>query len=92
MGKWNDMHSTNLYSKHFIRGRPQVSGIAFQKRSQPAERVYSTESLEDTVFPVLLRTVWKAEVSVSDDVTVSSDLGRDKNVSLPTFVSFNLCF
>ena len=48
---------TYLDSKHFIRGRPQVSGIALQKRSQPAERVYSTESLEDTVFPVLLRTV-----------------------------------
>ena len=38
-------------------GRPQVSGIALHKRSQPAERVYSTESLEDTAFPVLLRTV-----------------------------------
>ena len=66
--------------------------LLFKRASQPAERVYSTESLEDTVFPVLLRTVWKAEVSVSDDVTLSSDLGRDKNVSLPTFVSFNLCF
>ena len=82
MGKWNNMLSTYLDSKHVFRGRPQVSGTAFQKCSQP-ERVYSTESLQDTVFPVLLRTVWKAEVSVSDDVTVS-DLGRDKNVSLPT--------
>ena len=53
MGKWNNVLSTYLDSKHFFRGRPQVSGIAFQKRSQPAERVYSTESLEDTVFPIL---------------------------------------
>ena len=88
MGKWNNMLLTNLDSKHFFRGRLQVSGIAFQKRVSTSGK----SVLEDTVFPVLLRTVWKAEVSVSDDVTVSSDLGRDKNVSLPTFVSFNLCF
>ena len=31
--------------------------LLFKRASQPAERVYSTESLEDTVFPVLLRTV-----------------------------------
>ena len=57
MGKWNNMLLTYLDSNHFIMGRPQVSGIALHKRSQPAERVYSTESLEDTAFPVLLRTV-----------------------------------
>ena len=44
-----------------------------------------------TLFSPFSCGLWKAEVSVSDDVTVSSDLGRDKNVSLPTFVSFNLC-
>ena len=70
---------TYLESKHFIRGRPQVSRIAFQKRSQPVERVHSTESLEDTFS----RSLADCERRKFDDLTVSN-LGTDKNVSLPT--------
>ena len=48
--------------KTLFQGVYKYPELLFKSASQPAERVYSTESLEDTVFPVLLWTVWKAEV------------------------------